>query len=77
MLNNWMFGSQPVKVYLLFVLLNPRWTGCHDGVRTQTLGFVSRAKHPICYGVVLFNAKAVFSSVSQVNSVSLMAIYGA
>lgn len=61
MLNNWMFGSEPVKIYLLFLLWNPRWTGHHDGVWSQALGFVSRAKHPICSGVVFLMQELSFA----------------
>lgn len=54
MLNNWMFGLEPVEIYLLFLLLNPWWTGWHDGVRCQALGFVTGPQHPICFEWFLF-----------------------
>lgn len=65
MLNNWMFGSEPVKIYSPLLSLDP--LACQDGIRSQACGLMF-ARHSIPSAQewpVSFPERAVFASGLQ------------
>lgn len=65
MLSNWMFGSEPVKIYSPLLSLDP--LACQDGIRSQACGLMF-ARHSIPSAQewpVSFPERAVFASGLQ------------
>lgn len=54
MLNNWMFGLEPVKIYLPFLSLDPLVVKMESGLRTVGLCQPSRASHLFRGGPVFY-----------------------